>query len=213
MRWMPWTGGPTTVETCGSRWTQAGPPAAAEIETAVAGKRYVFCYFPWLWIKHFFVLRIRIQFQIQFQIQVFLKKPSFLKRGHPTLQNMNFYKLLSTFVGHFCPPGSGFRIHRPDWIRIEYGSNPDPQPCKREHPALQNIFFWVIFASCIRIQQLKLMRIHADPDPQPCHFHTEIFAFLIFQFSFWNLQSAAIFIFEDFLLKTVPLNKMLRIVS
>ncbi len=39
---------------------------------------------------------------------------------------MNFYKLLSTFVGHFCPPGSGsgfqirirIRIHRPDWIRI-----------------------------------------------------------------------------------------------
>ncbi len=54
------------------------------------------------------------------------KKPSVLKRGHPTLQNMNFYKLLSTFVGHFCPPGSGsgfrIRIHRPDWIRIQSGS-------------------------------------------------------------------------------------------
>ncbi len=41
---------------------------------------------------------------------------------------MNFYKLLSTFVGHFCPPGSGsgfrirIRIHRPDWIRIQSGS-------------------------------------------------------------------------------------------
>ncbi len=43
---------------------------------------------------------------------------------------MNFYKILSTFVGHFCPPGSGsgygfrllIRIHRPDWIRIQYGS-------------------------------------------------------------------------------------------
>jgi hypothetical protein len=40
---------------------------------------------------------------------------------------MNFYKLLSTFVGHFCPPGSGSGSTDP----IEYGSNadPDPQPC------------------------------------------------------------------------------------
>jgi hypothetical protein len=34
------------------------------------------------------------------------KKPSALKGSHPTLQNMNF-KNFSTFVGHFCPPGSG----------------------------------------------------------------------------------------------------------
>jgi hypothetical protein len=47
-----------------------------------------------------------------------LKKPSVLKGGHPTLQNMNFYKLLSTFVGHFCPPGSGSGSTDP----IEYGS-------------------------------------------------------------------------------------------
>ncbi len=50
------------------------------------------------------------------------KKPSVLNRGHPTLQNMNFYKLLSTFVGHFCPPGSG------STDPIEYGYNPDPDP-------------------------------------------------------------------------------------
>ncbi len=54
------------------------------------------------------------------------KKPSALKRGHPTLQNMNYF--FFTFVGHFCPPGfgSGFRIririHWPDWIRIQSGS-------------------------------------------------------------------------------------------
>ncbi len=35
------------------------------------------------------------------------KKSSALKRGHPTLQNMNFYQFFSTFGGHFCPPGSG----------------------------------------------------------------------------------------------------------
>ncbi len=54
------------------------------------------------------------------------KKPAAHKRGHPTLQNMNF----STFVGHFCPPGSGsgfririrIRIHVPNWIRIQSGS-------------------------------------------------------------------------------------------
>jgi hypothetical protein len=34
------------------------------------------------------------------------KKPSALKRGHPTLQNMNFYKFFSTFVGNFWPPWS-----------------------------------------------------------------------------------------------------------
>jgi len=52
------------------------------------------------------------------------KKPSALKRGHPTLQNMNFYKFFPTFVGYFCPPGSG------STDPIESGSNPDPQPCR-----------------------------------------------------------------------------------
>ncbi len=46
---------------------------------------------------------------------------SLLKRGHATLQNMNI-NFFSTFVDHFCPPGSGsgfrIRIHWPDWIRI-----------------------------------------------------------------------------------------------
>jgi hypothetical protein len=59
------------------------------------------------------------------------KKPSALKRGHPTLQNMNFKKNLSSFVGHFCPPGSRSGSTDP----IESGSNPDmdpdPQPCRQ----------------------------------------------------------------------------------
>jgi hypothetical protein len=38
---------------------------------------------------------------------------------------MNFKKK-STFVGHFCPPGSG------STDPIESGSNPDPQPCFQE---------------------------------------------------------------------------------
>jgi hypothetical protein len=39
-----------------------------------------------------------------------------------------FTNFFSTFVGNFCPPGSGsgfrirIRIHRPDWIRIQSGS-------------------------------------------------------------------------------------------
>ncbi len=41
-------------------------------------------------------------------------------------------ELFSTFVGHFCPPESGFRkqirirIQWPDWIRIQFGSGPQP---------------------------------------------------------------------------------------
>ncbi len=46
------------------------------------------------------------------------KKPAAHKRGHPTLKNMIF----STFVGHFCPPGSG------STGPIEYGFNTDPDP-------------------------------------------------------------------------------------
>jgi hypothetical protein len=54
------------------------------------------------------------------------KKPPAHKRGHPTLKTWIF----STFVGHFCPPGSGsvfklrirIRIQWSDWIRIQYGS-------------------------------------------------------------------------------------------
>ena len=34
------------------------------------------------------------------------KKPSDLKREHPALQNMKYF-FFSTFVGNFCPPGSG----------------------------------------------------------------------------------------------------------
>jgi hypothetical protein len=60
------------------------------------------------------------------------KKPSALKRGHPTLQNMNFYKffLLLWVIFALLDPepdpdsksGSGSRGP------IEYGSNPDPDP-------------------------------------------------------------------------------------
>jgi hypothetical protein len=47
------------------------------------------------------------------------KKPSALKRGHPTLQNINFKKKFS-YCGSFLP--SWIRIHWPDWIQIQSGS-------------------------------------------------------------------------------------------
>jgi hypothetical protein len=57
----------------------------------------------------------------------------FDQKLHPTLQNMNFYKLLSTFWGHFAlldpdpDPYSGSGSMLP----IEYGSNTDPDPDPR----------------------------------------------------------------------------------
>ncbi len=56
------------------------------------------------------------------------KKPSVLKRGHPNTSKHELLQIFFTFVGHFCPPGSGsgfrirIRIHWPDWIRIRSGS-------------------------------------------------------------------------------------------
>ena len=45
-----------------------------------------------------------------------------------------FTIFFSTFVGHFCPPGSGsgfrIRIHWPDWIRIQSGSATLPRSKK-----------------------------------------------------------------------------------
>ncbi len=58
------------------------------------------------------------------------KKPSALKRGHPTLQNMNFYKffLLLWVIFALLDPDSESGSTDP----IESGSNPDPQPWYHE---------------------------------------------------------------------------------
>ncbi len=62
------------------------------------------------------------------------KKLTAHKRGHPKLQNMNFKHFFSTFVGNFCPPGSGsgfrirIQIHWPHWIRIQSGSGSETLP-------------------------------------------------------------------------------------
>ncbi len=58
--------------------------------------------------------------------------PSYRRSLPLTKEAIQHFKtwIFSTFVGHFCPPGSGFgsgfririRIHWPDWIRIQSGS-------------------------------------------------------------------------------------------
>ncbi len=85
--------------------------------------------------EHFFFFFIyqKLQFtypQASIKYVQVIEELAFSTQKRPsTLQNMNFYKFLSTFVGHFCPPGSGSKDP------IEYGSNtdpdpvPDPQPC------------------------------------------------------------------------------------
>ncbi len=68
-------------------------------------------------------------------------------------------------MGHFCPPDpdpdSGSGSTGPS----ESGSNPDPDPKKPAIFYICGSFLpsWIR----IRIQQLKLMRIHEDPDSQP----------------------------------------------
>jgi hypothetical protein len=54
------------------------------------------------------------------------KKPSALKRGHPPLQNMNFYKfvLLLWVIFALLDPDPDSGSTGP----IESGSNPDPKP-------------------------------------------------------------------------------------
>ncbi len=56
--------------------------------------------------------------------------PRYRRRLQLTKEAIQHFKtwIFSTFVGHFCPPGSGsgfrirIRIHLPDWIRIQSGS-------------------------------------------------------------------------------------------
>jgi hypothetical protein len=56
------------------------------------------------------------------------KKPSALKRGHPTLQNMNFYKffLLLWVIFALLDPDLDSESGSGSTGPIEYGSNPDP---------------------------------------------------------------------------------------
>ena len=132
------------------------------------------------------------------------KKPAAHKRGHPTLQNMNFYKFLSTFVGHFCPPGSGsgFRIR----IRIP-NTDPDPQTRLNTDPKRIRIrihnpaaifvlvreapfyFCGPFLPSWIRI---RIHNLNADPDPatqinaDPCGSGSETLAYTMLRASVFD---------------------------
>jgi hypothetical protein len=59
------------------------------------------------------------------------KNPSALKRGHPTLQNMNFYTffLLLWVIFALLDPDPDSEYGSGSTGPIEYGSNPDPKPC------------------------------------------------------------------------------------
>ncbi len=65
------------------------------------------------------------------------------------LQNMNCYKKFSTFVDHFCPPGSGsgsrIRIRIQSTDPIESGFNPDPQPWLPYLPLLSEMKRYLLY--------------------------------------------------------------------
>ncbi len=72
------------------------------------------------------------------------KKPSALKRGHPTLQNMNFYNffLLLWVIFALLDPDPDSESGSGSTGLIESGSNPDPDPnpCKlHEKPSALKI--------------------------------------------------------------------------
>jgi hypothetical protein len=108
----------------------------------------------------------------------------FYQKLHPTLQNMNFYKLLSTFWGHFAlldpdpDPYSGSGSTLP----IEYGSNTDPDPDPYSGSG-----------STLPIEYGS----NTDPDPQPWFFfHISSSFFTLDLGSAWDpgLTSRIIFI-------------------
>ncbi len=80
-------------------------------------------------IAEFFFLFFK-NYNLQKDVQATKEAPQLSKENiqHCKTWNCKTWNFLSfsTFVGHYCPPGSGFRIririHWPDWIRIQSGS-------------------------------------------------------------------------------------------
>jgi hypothetical protein len=59
------------------------------------------------------------------------QKPPAHKRGHPTLQNMNFFYFCGSFFALLDPdpdPYSNYGSGSGSTLPIEYGSNTDPDP-------------------------------------------------------------------------------------
>jgi hypothetical protein len=55
------------------------------------------------------------------------EKTSALKKKRSSTSKNEIYELLSAFVGHFCPPGSGSGSRYGSRDSVESRSNPDPQ--------------------------------------------------------------------------------------
>jgi len=71
----------------------------------------------------------KLQFTYPYSIKkVQVTEEAFSSQRPSNTSKHELFKKNSTFVGHFCPPGSGsgfrirIRIHWPDWIRIQSGS-------------------------------------------------------------------------------------------
>jgi hypothetical protein len=66
------------------------------------------------------------------------KKPTAPKREHPALQNIIFLNFFSIFVGHICPPESGYGST--DLINPD--PDPDPEHCCQYHTLLVPVFIF-----------------------------------------------------------------------
>ncbi len=75
---------------------------------------------------NFFWSKTTTNLSLGLQKNVQVKEEALSSQKRPSnISKHELLKFLTTFVGHFCPPGSG------STEPIEYGSNPDPdpQPC------------------------------------------------------------------------------------
>ncbi len=72
------------------------------------------------------------------------KKPSAPKRGHPTLQNMNFYQFFSTLWVIFAllDPDSDSGSGSTDLIESGSNSDPDPQPWGEDPFCGSSLHWW-----------------------------------------------------------------------
>jgi hypothetical protein len=63
------------------------------------------------------------------------ERPSYRRSLQLSKEAIPHFKTFSTFVGHFCPPGSGSGSTE----RVESGSNPDPQPCPQDESSAHDV--------------------------------------------------------------------------
>ncbi len=102
------------------------------------------------------------------KVQVTEEAFSSQKRPSNTSKH-ELFKKKSTFVGHFCPPGSGSGSTDP----IESGSNPDPdpQPCE----------FFVCLLICVYIYHFNFSRLRFGG--QRIRIYLSVLALLLYVFT------------------------------